>query len=610
MKIVVKRADKVKLTMKKRFLILLAIVFCALATVVFPSTVVFAANVGEVVWSGAMNYNDDNNAVFALGEKAPVSFFNTQEKWNCRVNSATYAGGFYAGQTIIIGNEIYITGAEKDAETGESVAVLEKIDIGTGLKKGSLANVGSGNTVTSIYYDYLAVDGEDGWLFVVGMDKIEVVNIATFTEVAEYTCSDLGLAKNAFGNYHPAQYKDGYLICNGYSLKINGEAKEGEPFLTAVNTVTFGTVTETVDGKTTVYKKNYSWSSGAFIGDLFYVTCTDTVGESPTYEHVLLLAVDFKTGEVKHSFDAGMASEYASDPTTDKSIGAYNATGQVAYDSQSGYLYWSNRYCKYLFGVQVEKDGSFAAEKETASLSRNTGTVCAPVICNGRLYIAGQGESCGQGGDICVVDVNPDSANFMKEIYATETGIFKIQSNPILQFDEASETAYVYVQSYVSPGYLFVLADTPATKKADLSLLAVPSKGEVVSLDADGGSVGACAYEQIAIDDEGRLYVYNEEGYLFCFEKTEKYTFDIPDNVDKRQKYNALIAALTAYNAMSDAEKALYAEEYHALLEEVEKYNAWVDKTNDEQTSVVAILGGLITTFSTVAAAAFVTKRR
>ena len=610
MKIVVKRADKVRLTMKKRFLILLAIVFCALATVVFPSTVVFAANVGEVVWSGAMNYNDDNNAVFALGEKAPVSFFNTQEKWNCRVNSATYAGGFYAGQTVIIGNEIYITGAEKDAETGESVAVLEKIDIGTGLKKGSLANVGSGNTVTSIYYDYLAVNKEDGWLFVVGMDKIEVVNIATFTEVAEYTCSDLGLAKNAFGNYHPAQYKDGYLICNGYSLKINGEAKEGEPFLTAVNTVTFGTVTETVDGKTTVYKKNYSWSSGAFIGDLFYVTCTDTVGESPTYGHVLLLAVDFKTGEVKHSFDAGMASEYASDPTTDKSISAYNATGQVAYDSQTGYLYWSNRYCKYLFGVQVEKDGSFAAEKETASLSRNTGTVCAPVICNGRLYIAGQGESCGQGGDICVVDVNPDSANFMKEIYATETGIFKIQSNPILQFDEASETAYVYVQSYVSPGYLFVLADSPATKKADLSLLAVPSKGEVVSLDADGGSVGACAYEQIAIDDEGRLYVYNEEGYLFCFEKTEKYTFDIPDNVDKRQKYNALIAALTAYNAMSDAEKALYAEEYHALLEEVEKYNAWVDKTNDEQTSVVAILGGLVTTFSTVAAAAFVTKRR
>ena len=610
MKIVVKRADKVRLTMKKRFLILLAIVFCALATVVFPSTVVFAANVGEVVWSGAMNYNDDNNAVFALGEKAPVSFFNTQEKWNCRVNSATYAGGFYAGQTVIIGNEIYITGAEKDAETGESVAVLEKIDIGTGLKKGSIANVGSGNTVTSIYYDYLAVDGEDGWLFVVGMDKIEVVNIATFTEIAEYTCSDLGLAKNAFGNYHPAQYKDGYLICNGYSLKINGEAKEGETRLTAVNTVTFGTVTETVDGKTTVYKKNYSWSSGAFIGDLFYVTCTDTVGESPTYGHVLLLAVDFKTGEVKHSFDAGMASEYASDPTTDKSIGAYNATGQVAYDSQSGYLYWSNRYCKYLFGVQVEKDGSFAAEKETASLSRNTGTVCAPVICNGRLYIAGQGESCGQGGDICVVDVNPDSANFMKEIYATETGIFKIQSNPILQFDSASETAYVYVQSYVSPGYLFVLADTPATKKADLSLLAVPSKGEVVSLDADGGSVGACAYEQIAIDDEGRLYVYNEEGYLFCFEKTEKYTFDIPDNVDKRQKYNALIAALTAYNAMSDAEKELYAEEYHALLEEVEKYNAWVDETNDEQTSVVAILGGLVTTFSTVAAAAFVTKRR
>ncbi len=610
MKIVVKRADKVKLTMKKRFLIILAIVFCTLSTVVFPSTVVFAANVGEVVWSGAMNYNDDNNAVFALGEKAPVSFFNTQEKWNCRVNSATYAGGFYAGQTVIIGNEIYITGAEKDAETGESVAVLEKIDIGTGLKKGSLANVGSGNTVTSIYYDYLAVDGEDGWLFVVGMDKIEVVNIATFTEIAEYTCSDLGLAKNAFGNYHPAQYKDGYLICNGYSLKINGVTKEGETRLTAVNTVTFGTVTETVDEKTTVYKKNYSWSSGAFIGDLFYVTCTDTAGESPTYGHVLLLAVDFKTGEVKHSFDAGKASEYASDPTTDKSISAYNATGQVAYDSQTGYLYWSNRYCKYLFGVQVEKDGSFATKKETALLSRNTGTVCAPVICNGRLYIAGQGESCGQGGDICVVDVNPDSANFMKEIYATETGIFKIQSNPILQFDEASETAYVYVQSYVSPGYLFVLADSPATKKADLSLLAVPSMGEVVSLDEDSGSVGACAYEQIAIDDEGRLYVYNEEGYLFCFEKTEKYTFFIPDNVDKRQKYNALIAALTAYNAMSDAEKELYAEEYHALLEEVEKYNAWVDETNDEQTSVVAILGGLVTTFSTVAAAVFVTKRR
>lgn len=610
MEIVAERADRVKLTMKKSNLILLAIILCTLTTVVFPSTSVFAANAGEVVWRGAMNYNDDNNAVFAIGEKAPVSFFNTHEKWNCRVNSSTYAGGFYAGQTVIIGNEIYITGAEKDAETGTSVAVLEKIDIETGLKKESLANVGSGNTATSIYYDYLAADDEDGWLFVVGMDKIEVVDIVTFKEVAEYTCTDLGLAKNAFGNYHPAQYKDGYLICNGYSLKINGSAKEGETCLTAVNTVAFGTVTETVDGKTTVYKKNYSWSSGAFIGELFYVTCTDTAGESTTYGHVLLLAVDFKTGEVKHFFDAGTASEYASDPTINKSISAYNATGQAAYDSQTGYLYWSNRYCKYLFGVRVEHDGGFAAKMETALLSRNTGTVCAPVIYNGRLYIAGQGESCGQGGDICVVDVNPDSANFMKEIYATETGVFKIQGNPILQYDEASETAYVYVQSYVSPGYLFVLADKPATTKADLSLLAVPSKGEVVSLDADTGSVGACAYEQIAIDDEGRLYVYNEEGYLFCFEKTENYTFDIPDNVDKRQKYNALIAALTAYNEMSDAEKELYAEEYYALLGEVEKYNAWVDKTNDEQISVVAVFGGLVTAFSTVAAAVFVTKRR
>ncbi len=507
--------------MKRKALILFAAAICAVVVLAMPMTTVFAAKVNNVVWSGAMNYNDANNAVYAKGGSAPTSVYYTREKWYARINDMTSTWGVYSGQTVIVGDEIYITGAKKDDATGKYVPVLKKINKNTGAEVTSLEGVGSCNTSTSIYYDYLTMDADDGLLFVTGTNKIEVIDVLNFTKLAEYACTDLGLARNAFGSYHPTQYKAGYLICNGLSLKINAAPADGEKYLTAVNTLTFGTTTETADDKTTTYKKNFAWSSGAFVGDLFYVTCTDTASASATYGHVLLLAVDYKTGEVKHVFDAGKASDYASDSTTNKKINAYNTTGQTVYDAASGYLYWSNRFCKYLFGVHVESDGSFSAEMKTALLSRNTGTVCAPVIYNGRLYIAGQGEGWGQGGDICVVDVNAKSANFMKEIYATQTGVYKVQSNPILQYDDSTKTAYVYVQSYVAPGYIFVLTDTPSTTSANMALLATPSKGQAVALDAGVVSGGAYAYEQIAIDADGRIYAYNEEGYLFCFEKAE-----------------------------------------------------------------------------------------
>lgn len=491
-----------------------------LAVVLIVSIVPMSAAatiVENVEWMGGMNYGTDNNAVYSVGSLTPTDSYFTKEAWNTKVNTSASSWGVYAGQTAIADDILYITGSDG----------LYKIDTATGNVIGTLAGVGS----TAFYYDYLVIDKTNNLLFVVQSSKIQVVDLKTFTTVGDYATKTIWNIN--LGSYHPAQIYNGYLICNGFSFKINGNPSSEAKYIEPVNTVTFGT-------------KNYAWSSGAFVGSYFYVTCTDTASASPTYGHVLLLAVDYTTGEVKYTFDAGSASDYAREKQKSKKISAYNTTGQVVYDENTGYLYWSNRYCGYLFGVKVEAGGGFASEMKTASLSKNTGTVCAPVIANGRLYMAGQGEGWGQGGDICVVNVNPESPDFMKEIYATNTGIYKVQSNPILFKD--GTTSYIVVQSYVAPGYLFVLKDTPTTTVGKLELLATPSKGDVVALDAGTTVGGSYAYEQIAKDDEGRIYAYNESGYLFCFQKSEIAVPKITRNLSTaRVKYelNAKAETLT-----------------------------------------------------------------
>lgn len=484
------------------------------------------AGVQNVEWTGAMNYGADNNAVYPLGSLTPTASSFTKEAWSTRINTASSTYGVYAGQAAIADDVLYITGS----------GGLYKINTATGELIDTLGGVGS----TSMYYDYSVIDKANNLLFVVQSAKIQVVNLKSLTLVGDYATNTLwGIT---LGSYHPAQIHNGYLICNGFSFKINGSPAADEKYIEPVNTATFGT--ETVG--TSVLKKNYAWSSGAFVGRYFYVTCTDTASASPTYGHVLLFAVDYKTGDVKFTFDAGLASDYAKESQRSKKITAYNTTGQVVYDENTGYLYWSNRFCGYLFGVKLNADGDFETEMKAAALSKNTGTVCAPVISNGRLYIAGQGEGWGQGGDICVVNVNPASPDFMKEIYSTNTGLYKVQSNPLLF--TSGDTSYIAVQSYVAPGYLYVLRDTPTTTSGELELLATPSKGKAVALDSGTVSGGAYAFEQLARDEEGRIYAYNEEGYLFCFEKSEIAVPKITEDLSsERVKYelNSEAAPLT-----------------------------------------------------------------
>ena len=507
--------------MKKIWSLILAVL---LIVSIVPISAVATA-VENVEWIGSMNYGTDNNAVYSVGLLTPTDSYFTKEAWNIQVNTSASSWGVYAGQTAIADDILYITGSDG----------LYKINTTTGEVIDTLTGVGS----TSMYYDYLVIDETNNLLFVVQSSKIQVVDLKTFTLMGDYATKTIWNI-NTLGSYHPAQIHNGYLICNGFSFKINGNPSSAERYIEPVNTVTFGT--ETVDSK--VLKKNYAWSSGAFVGNYFYVTCTDTTSASPTYKHVLLLAVDYTTGEVKYTFDAGLASDYAREAQQSKSISAYNTTGQVAYDENTGYLFWSNRFSGFLFGVKVEAGGGFASEMKTAALSKNTGTVCAPVIANGRLYIAGQGESWGQGGDICVVNVDPASPDFMKEIYATNTGIYKVQSNPLLFKD--GTTSYIVVQSYVAPGYLFVLKDTPTTTAGELELLATPSKGAAVALDSGTSTGGAYAFEQIAKDDEGRIYAYNEEGYLFCFQKSEIAVPKITSNLSTARVKNELNAEAEA----------------------------------------------------------------
>ena len=96
----------------------------------------------------------------------------------------------------------------------------------------------------------------------------------------------------------------------------------------------------------------------------------------------------------------------------------------------------------------------------------------------------------------------------------------KIQSNPILStgYEEETGNVYIYVQSYNAPGNIYYLEDNANSTSGELKQLS----------NLSTTSTAAYAYEQIAIDDEGQIYFFNEEGYLYCYgeKHIHNYTYE------------------------------------------------------------------------------------
>lgn len=365
---------------------------------------------------------------------------NPEEKWSYELNRTKGSwGSYYAGQSVIVDDYLYATGGGN----------LHKVDTKTG-KGETVAVAGS----TAFYYDYVAYG--DGMIFVSTASDIEAFDIDTL--------QSLGKVKGTFSQYHPMQYNKGYLVCNGNIYKVN---KNSDNVLTQV-------------GEGTIGGDSFNWSQGVFANNYYYVVATNDI-----------YCVDYKTNTIKYQY------KYDENRTT-----TYNIGGELAYDSTTDYLYWGSYKQKNLHAVKLNDNGDFDKETyKSATISQES--VCAPVVYNNRIYVAGQ------GGTIDVINGNPDDNDFLSTIYTTNKIGMKIQSNPILStgYEEETGNVYIYVQSYNAPGNIYYLEDNENSTSGELKQLT----------NLSTTSKAAYAYEQIAIDDEGQIYFFNEEGYLYCY---------------------------------------------------------------------------------------------
>ena len=443
----------------------------AIATILMLVSLSFTASAtsDNISWKGAMNYNDSNNYVTSI---ASIPAPNRAEmKWAYPLNDDVIAGGaYYAGQSVIVNGYLYATGGGK----------LHKVDIASGT--GDIINDNAGSTIS--YYDYLCY--ADGLLILSTQDSIIAYSIDG---------EMLGSVSGTYGEYHPIQYHNGYVICNGFIYEIKEES--GSIFFNQV-------------GNTAIGEDAFNWSSGVFIDDLFYVASKATI-----------YAVEYKTNTVVDSyvFDANRTA-------------SKNVQGGLCYDENTGRLFWGTyTYNSYIHSIALE-DKQFA---ENSYMSEDCGqkSVATPIVYNGRLYLAGQ------QGRMCVHDVND-----LSKIYEVTLGGGKVQGTPILS--TADEQIRIYTQC--SNGHLYMFTDNgdygEAIKLAETknyTKVAYPYAG----------------FEQYAMDENGNIYCYNESGYLFCFgiSSCEKPTITADLSTD-RVKYgvDADTDALTVAATVSEGE--------------------------------------------------------
>ena len=441
--------------MKKRILSLVFAIVLVFTTI----TPTFATQEMPVVeWAGAMNFNSSNNYVTANGSVTVPNF--TEMKWAYPLNATQISGGaYYAGQSVIADGWLYATGGGK----------LHKINTATG--EGSIINESAGSIVS--YYDYLCY-----------ADEILILSTQTSLEAYGLNGAKLGSVSGTYGYYHPVQYKEGYVICNGFIYKLE---KSGD------------LITFTQVGTSAIGEDTFNWSNGAFVNDFFYVASKTTI-----------YAVDYKTSTVVDSF------------TFDEDSNASNnIQGGVCYDEASKRLFWGTyTYDKCIYSIEVDN-----SESETKGRFVNDSfmmgdagqnTVATPVVYNGRVYIAGQ------QGKMCVI-----SATDLTKMYDVTIGGGKVQGNPILS--TADGKTNIYVQC--TDGHLYMFTDKGEN---GTSVKVAETENPTKVLYPNAG------FEQYAMDKKGNIYCYNESGYLFCFGRSEceipTMVTDLPEKQIKLEK--------------------------------------------------------------------------
>ena len=311
---------------------------------------------------------------------------------------------------------------------------------------------------TTYYYSYMIYGG--GLLYISCPDSVMAIDPDSFTL--------LWTASVPMKMYCPIQFVNNCVVTNGTVLNST----------TGVKIATLSC------------QGSLDWSSGAEMESRFYIAAANKV----------------------YAYDTATWSEV--DVLTYEGSGAglmYNA----------GWLYWADKSAGKLHAVQVD-NGNFV-DSTYIGVECGYSTLGAPVAAGGRIYLAGyqrDGSQEGTGyGAVCVFTGGKPSLIYTAKMSGTG---HKVQGTPIVSVASSGGnvvsgmntpkagdgSVYVYLQDYATPGAIYMLKDNSTQSSASLTKLIIPDPGQY-------------AWEQIACDKDGALYVTNDAGYLQKYQTAE-----------------------------------------------------------------------------------------
>ena len=250
--------------------------------------------------------------------------------------------------------------------------------------------------------------------------------------------------------------------------------------------VTNGTVLNSTTGEkiaTLTCQSGADWSSGAEVDNRFYITAGKKVYayDTTTWTEVDTLAFEGSGAGLMHN---------------------------------AGWLYWADKSAGKLHAVQLDS-GNFD-DNTYVAVDCGYSTLGSPVAAGGRVYLTGyqqDGSSEGTGyGAVCVFTAGTPSLLYTAKMEGTG---HKVQGTPILSLASSGgnvvagmslpkagdSSVCVYFQDYAVPGAIYMLNGSSTQTTGSLTKLILPDPGQY-------------AWEQIACDKDGALYITNDAGFL------------------------------------------------------------------------------------------------
>ena len=351
---------------------------------------------------------------------------------------------------------------------------------------------------TTYYYSYMIYGG--GLLYISCPDSVMAIDPDSFTL--------LWTAAVPMKMYCPVQFVNNCVVTNGTVLN----STTGEKIATLS------------------CQSSLDWSSGAEVDNRFYIAAGKKVY---AYDTATWAEVDVLTFE---GSGAGLM---------------HNA----------GWLYWADKSAGKLHAVQLD-NGNFN-DSTYVGVDCGYSTLGAPVAAGGRVYLAGykkDGSQEGTGyGAVCVFTAGKPSLVYTAQMSGTG---HKVQGTPILSVASSGGNVvagmnapkagdgsiYVYLQDYAAPGAIYMLADNSTQTSASLTKLIMPDPGQY-------------AWEQIACDKDGALYVTNDAGFLQKYQTAKVaapvITVDL-SAAEVTYGQNGTVDSLTVMAMSTDAGKISY----------------------------------------------------